>query len=192
MLKENINKLDRELKESFDSVSISQFEEKSKFFFDIIAEKRIDNKNIGVRVFVEKRELEKPLVTWRYLSNTNDELSYQVECVSKIDTLSTDIQNVVVKKKLDAVYLESLSTIEVKEEEVTIEEKSDLVKIMEELGVQHLETHQVVEDHLWTNVAYFKHNLRRSDKQRVEMALESGGWSEYFWNDDKLLVKYYL
>ena len=45
MLKENINKLDRELKESFDSVSINDFEEKSKFYFDIIAEKNIDKKN---------------------------------------------------------------------------------------------------------------------------------------------------
>ena len=58
MLKENINKLDRELKESFDSVSINDFEEKSKFYFDIIAEKNIDKKNIAVRVFVEKKELE--------------------------------------------------------------------------------------------------------------------------------------
>lgn len=191
MLKENINKLDRELKESFDSVSISQFEEKSKFFFDIVAEKIVDNQNIGVRVFVEKKELEKPLVTWRYLSNTNDELSYQVECVSKIETLSTDIQNVVVKKKLDAVYLESLSTIDVAEKEVVIDDRSDVVKMMDEFGVQHLETHQVVEDHVWTNVAYFKHNLRKSDKQRVEMALEAAGW-KFIWNDDKLLIKYYI
>ncbi len=191
MLKENINKLDRELKESFDSVSISQFEEKSKFFFDIVAEKIVDNQNIGVRVFVEKKELEKPLVTWRYLSNTNDELSYQVECVSKIETLSTDIQNVVVKKKLDAVYLESLSTIQVNKKEVVIDDRSDVVKMMDEFGVQHLETHQVVEDHVWTNVAYFKHNLRKSDKQRVEMALEAAGW-KFIWNDDKLLIKYYI
>jgi S-adenosylhomocysteine hydrolase len=191
MLKENINKLDRELKESFDSVSINDFEEKSKFYFDIIAEKNIDKKNIAVRVFVEKKELEKPLVTWRYLSNTNDELSYQVECVSKIDTLSKDIQNIVVKKKLDETYLESLSTIEVAEEKVIVDDRTDLVKMMEEFGVQHLETHQVVEDHVWTNLCYFKHNLRNSDKQRVEMALESAGF-KFIWNDDKLLVKYYI
>jgi hypothetical protein len=191
MLKENINKLDRELKESFDSVSINDFEEKSKFYFDIIAEKNIDKKNIAVRVFVEKKELEKPLVTWRYLSNTNDELSYQVECVSKIETLSTDIQNIVVKKKLDETYLESLSTIEVAEEKVIVDDRTDLVKMMEEFGVQHLETHQVVEDHVWTNLCYFKHNLRNSDKQRVEMALESAGF-KFIWNEDKLLVKYYI
>lgn len=191
MLKEAINKLDRELKESFDSVTVNNFEEKAKFYFDIIAEKKVDNKNIAVRVFVEKKELEKPLVTWRYLSNTNDELSYQVECVSKSDLLSSDIKNIVEKKKLDSAYLESLVVDEPAEEQVTIDERSDLVKMMEEFGVQHLETHQVVEDHVWTNVAYFKHNLRQSDKQRVEMALEAAG-CKFIWNTDKLLVKYYV
>lgn len=191
MLKEAINKLDRELKESFDSVTVNNFEEKAKFYFDIVAEKKVDNKNIAVRVFVEKKELEKPLVTWRYLSNTNDELSYQVECVSKSDLLSSDIKNIVEKKKLDSAYLESLVVDEPAEEQVTIDERSDLVKMMEEFGVQHLETHQVVEDHVWTNVAYFKHNLRQSDKQRVEMALEAAG-CKFIWNTDKLLVKYYV
>ncbi len=191
MLKENINRLDRELKEVFDVVKISETEDKSKFFFDILAEKKQAGKLISVRLLVEKRELEKSLVSWKYFSNTSDETSHLVECVSLFDSLSKDIHNVVASEKFDSAYLESLQSVDDVVIEDYVEIKEDLVGLMEQFGVEHLETHTTVEDNVYTSLGYFKHNLRKSDMQRVEMALEAAGYPSFFWNDDKLLVKYY-
>lgn len=192
MIKENINKVDGHLKELFDSVNISETQQKYKYYFDIKAEKVFENKKVAVHVQIEKPQLESKLVTWRYFSNPNDVTSFLVERVSDLEHLALDINDVVVNKKLDSDYLRSIELInESKKEDIPVEDKDRLVELMQEFGVQHLETLSVVEDNVYTNVAYFKHTLRRSDMQRVEMALESGGWNKFFWNEDKLLIKYY-
>lgn len=192
MIKENINKLDNELKTLFDSVAISESQEKAKFFITIQANKVFENKKISLKVIIEKPQFEHNSVKWRYFANPEDTASFLVERVSLFESLADDINDVVVRKKLDSDYLASLEEEKI-EEEVAVEEdnREDLVKLLDNFGLKHLESHRVIEDNVWTNLSYFKHNLRNSDKVRVEMALEAAGWNKVIWNADKLLVKYY-
>lgn len=192
MIKENINKLDNELKNLFDSVAISEFQEKAKFFINIQADKVFEKKKISVKVMIEKPQFESSFVKWRYLSNPEDSNSFLVERFSSLDSLAKDINDVVITKKLDSEYLDSLdeeNEIEVESEE--IDYRDSLVKLMDDFGLNHLESHKVIEDNVWTNLAYFKHKLRNTDRVRVEMALEAAGWTNFLWNGDKLIVKFY-
>lgn len=192
MIKENINKIDNRLKDLFDSVVITEFQEKSKFFVDIQVKKIFENKSVSVKVIIEKPQLESNIIKWKYFSNPQDSTSFLVERTSSFEILAEDINDVVLKKKLDQDYLDSL---EEEKEEITIKEeednRDDLVKLMDNFGLNHLESHTVIEDQVYTTISYFKHNLKNNDKVRVEMALESAGWDKFIWNADKLLVKYY-
>lgn len=193
MIKENINKLDNKLKDLFDSVKITESQEKSKFLINIDAQKSFEGKKVAVKVIIEKPQLESNVIKWRYLSNPTDSDSFLVERTSSLELLAEDINGVVTGKKLDHDYLDSLE--EEQEQEEVVEEqdnREELVKLVENFGLKHLESHTVLEDHVYTTIAYFKHSLKNSDRQRVEMALESAGWSKFIWNADKLLVKYYV
>ena len=195
MLKTNINKLDFDLKELFDEVSITERNDRSVYFFDILVEKLHQGKKVGVRVFIPKPQLEQVgLVKWRYLSDTRDSNSYLVERVSDLDVLANDINSVIVEKKLDGAYLESLQPVhdEVSSYEDEIEQKPLLVELLEKFDVVHLETHTKIDDHVVTELAHFKHNLKNNDKSRVELALKSAGFEDTMWTTDRLFVKYYV
>ena len=192
MIKENINRLDFELKSVFQKVQINEGQSKSEYFFDIVAEKIVEGKMTAIRLFINKSQLESKKVTWRYLSNPSEQDSYLVERVSNFEELAEDILQVVDERKFERAYLESLTpVVEKKAEKVQEDNRTNIVKLMEKFDVHHLETKSLVEDHVQTELSYFKHNLRNSDKQRVEMALKSAGLDKFFWNDDKLLIKYY-
>jgi hypothetical protein len=195
MLKDNINRLDNQLKSIFDEVRIDERAMKSEYYFDITVSKISEGKKVSVRLFASKPQFENnSLINWKYLSDTREDTSFAVERVSKLDELANDINDVIVNKKLDKSYLESLQEVklDILNESVTENDVNELVSLLSNFEMQYLETHSKIEDHVMTELAHFKHNLKLSDKTRVELALKTAGYEDFMWNKDRLFVKYYL
>lgn len=194
MLKTNINKLDFELNLLFNQVTIKEGQDKSEYFFDILVEKKHEDKIVAVRLFISKPQLEQAgTVKWRYLSDTRDADSFLVERYSDLNVLASDIHSVVVEKKLDGGYLESLVTVD---EELVVEqiktELTPLARLLEKFDVCHLETHTKIDDSVIMELGHFRHSLRESDRVRTELALQAAGYQDMMWTADRLFVKYYV
>jgi hypothetical protein len=130
-----INRIDRELKESFENVFI-----KEKYFktgyFDISANKVVliketkEWKRLEAKVIINQTDLLNEMVDWSYCLNPINENSEWLDRVSHIDILSQDIINIVDEKRLDEKYVLEVEPIvdminESKETE-EIEEKTQM------------------------------------------------------------------
>lgn len=192
---QKLNQLDNQLKDYFDVVKIVEKVDKSNFYFEFLVEKEINHKNVEVKFFIPMKDFANSTLHWSYLSNPKDSNSYLVERVSAIENIANDVKEIVDKNKLDSIYLENLkSNIKTESlfEKLIHGQKSQVIELMEKFDVQHLETHQLFEDNVETHLSYFKHNLKPSDKSRVEIALSAAGYDKVMWLDNKILVKYYV
>jgi hypothetical protein len=107
VVKENINRLDRELKERFDMVSITETNKITGFYFTIDAKKTIDNKTYQLVVEVNKNNFRTNVAHWSYLTNPNNEKD-TMERSSSLDNLANDMEDIITKKRFKKEYLESI------------------------------------------------------------------------------------
>jgi hypothetical protein len=110
MIKENINKIDYELKNLFESVSVEEKVDRDRFYFEIkVSGNKLNEslKNCEVLFQINKNDLNGTQVNWKYWSNpvTKD---WQVERTSNIDYITKDISDIVLKGRLDSNYLSGL------------------------------------------------------------------------------------
>lgn len=108
MIKENINKIDYDLKNLFESVKISEKSNKGNYFFEVVA----SSKKAQVRVEISKPELNNNVVKWSYYVNPINESSDKIERISNIENTASDIFEILSKKKMDSSYFESLESNE--------------------------------------------------------------------------------
>lgn len=108
MIKENINKIDYDLKNLFESVKISEKSNKGNYFFEVVA----SSKKAQVRVEISKPELNNNVVKWSYYVNPINESSDKIERISNIENTANDIFEILSKKKMDSAYFESLESNE--------------------------------------------------------------------------------
>ena len=115
----NINKIDSNLKQLFESVSVKERVITNQFYFEIRCKSNFENLNESLTkcsaecvLLVEKRSIMRDLVQWSYLSNPLNENSFWVDRVSHIDSLHEDVYNLIVKKQMETQYFESLENIE--------------------------------------------------------------------------------
>jgi hypothetical protein len=190
MIIENINRLDRELKSLFDTVAITKGSERTGHHFDITAEKVVEGRRVKVSVKVPMRAMEAPRVTWSYLSDPRDPSSHVVEMVSDMEELAADINEVAERRRLDRSYLESLSaTDDPQEPEPAEDEVSEMVALVDKLGMQVTDTRVTTEDGLMVEVSTFKGSIRESDRQRIDMTLSMVEGATHMWIGDRLVVK---
>ncbi len=141
-IRTNINKIDFDLKNLFESVKIEEKTSGNQFYFEITANSTFVNesnecKRAQVIVNIDKRDLSSNFITWSYKSNPLLESSYIVERVSKIDTIANDIHNVIVEKRMDKDYLNSLEVIQETINESTVEIKEEtLVEKIKEISMR--------------------------------------------------------
>ena len=114
-LKQRINKLDFELKEIFENVSIQEKSIGNQFFFKINCNGEFFNLNesnavqrVEVRLIVHKSDLLQNPVSWSYSSDPTNENAHFVQKVSNFDKMAEDIQDVILNCRMDESYFQNL------------------------------------------------------------------------------------
>ena len=117
-IKQNINKIDYELKNLFENVSIDERTNGNEFYFEINAESKFFNlneskdwKKAKVKIKISKKDISSNNIKWSYLSNPLNESSDVIERVSSLDNISKDIHDLITKSKMDKNYLSGLESI---------------------------------------------------------------------------------
>ena len=106
MIKENINKIDYDLKNLFESVKISEKSNKGNYFFEVVA----SSNKAQVKVEISKPELNNNVIKWSYYVNPLNESSDKIERISNIENTASDIFEILSKKKMESAYFESLES----------------------------------------------------------------------------------
>jgi len=182
-----INRIDRELKESFENVFIEEKYFKTGYF-DISANKVVfiketkEWKRLEAKVIINQPDLLNEMVDWSYCLNPLNESSEWLDRVSHIDILSHDIINIVDEKRLDEKYVLEVEPIvdminESKETE-EIEEKTQMDSMSELLNTFNLvvtsKTVDVISNESFNTasdrIIKFFHNgdIKISDKFKIE------------------------
>jgi len=195
MLKENINKIDYELKGLFDSVTIVEKNHKNNFYLEIICE----SKKTKVRVNIDKINLNGRNVKWSYYTNPLNENSDIIDRVSNIDSISNDIFQILSKKQMNSEYLESIkfddNIVPINESSVTLEEKEELQKKIDDIVKRfQLENVKIEEsyksDFSHTKTAIYQGKLKTSEKFLLESNFQSIGIQYVTFNEDMIKIIY--
>ncbi len=112
MIKENLNKIDYELKNIFASVSVLEKIDRTRFYFEITLLGNRVNESIGnceLTIEIDKFALnvnEKSNINWSYYTSPLKE--HKIERSSIITGIVKDIADILSSERLDADYLERL------------------------------------------------------------------------------------
>ncbi len=178
----NINKIDFDLKQRFDKVTISEKPIFNKFYLEIISEAKFSlekNKKCSAvsKVLVEKKFLQGDLINWSYSINPNDSNSQYIDRTSNIQNFAEDVYNTISKKQLSNEYLDFIQrdSIIIKESldfdlapELTSEEI--ILKVLEKWGVNLVSVESKIEEGNNTdlNLIIIHEGLRLSQKFNLE------------------------
>lgn len=162
-LKQRINKLDYELKEIFENVSIQEKSVGNQFFFKINCNGEFFNLNesnafqrVELKMIIHKSDLLKNPVSWSYSSDPTNENAHWVQKVSTFELLSEHIQDVILNCRMEESYFENLPYVLENLNEDSPEEYVDgdgefLRKKIQSMGVDIDEVDQDEKIHLETN-----------------------------------------
>lgn len=115
-IKQNINRIDFELKEVFESVSINEKADRVGHYFEILTNSKFlfeDStwRNAGVKLKIYKQDLISETVRWFYQVDTLNENSDWIERASDLDFIAIDVNNVILLKQMSEEYFEKLEPI---------------------------------------------------------------------------------
>jgi hypothetical protein len=198
MIRENINKIDYDLKRLFESVEISEKTNKSDYYFEIKATSTFnfggEDKIASIKVNISKPDLNEGIVKWKYFVNTNDEKSDLIERVSNINLIANDIYETLSKKRMSSDYLESLESVNMINESYTIEEKEELEKKLEEILKrfeieQKLVSESKYEDNVEVRNWVYSKYLKPEDKYMLSLNLTTAGFRVDF-DEDNIKIQY--
>lgn len=196
MIKENINRIDYELKELFNSVKIEEKSNKGNYF-EINASTNIHNKkDAAVKVEIALPDLSSNIIKWNYY--TNPKSDFKVERVSTIDTISKDIFEIVSKKRMDSEYFESLENTDepILESVITVEQKEELEKKLEDILKRFeievtLLNESKYDDNVMVKTMVFEKYLKPTDLYMLDMNLKSAGITNVEYVGDTIKVQIY-
>ena len=100
-MKYNINKLHSLLITNFEDVSL--VEKSNKQFGNYFEISVKEDKE--VKIIVTKKDLENQNFDWKYYSNPINESSLLIERYSSIDSITSDIKDILFKNRFDEEYL---------------------------------------------------------------------------------------
>ena len=111
-IKQNINKIDFDLKNLFENVFISEKTDRNKYFFSISANKMFlfegCKKRIEVKLDIDFEDLKTNVVKWKYSLNPLTENAQTIERVSYINNIANDIYDIASNKRMVKEYFDSL------------------------------------------------------------------------------------
>jgi hypothetical protein len=202
MIKENINKIDFNLKNLFSQVEISEKNRKGDFYFEINATDYVqylgEKKEATVKVEISKKDLNGNFVKWNYLTNPLNENSDKIERVSLIDNIANDIHEILTKKMMESEYFERLDSLFelINESAATDEQKEELQKKLEDI----LKRFQVEEKLLDESAVdldgnkpektlVFQKDLKMSERFNLETELKSIGIEYISFSGSTIKIK---
>lgn len=114
IIKENINKIDYELKQLFENVYISDKTQKNSFLFHISCNKMFlfegCKKRVEVIVDINKEDLKSNNIKWSYSLNPLNENAERIEKYSTINTIAKDIYDIADNRRMVNEYFNSLES----------------------------------------------------------------------------------
>lgn len=190
-IKENINKIDRDLKELFENVYISEVTDRNNYLFSIKANQMFlfENcrKRIEVDVLINKENLKTNTITWSYSTNPLNENADRIERVSLINNIANDMYDVASNKRMVKEYFENLEEhVEAINENEEVKEKTLEEKLDDLLKKYNLGEKTILGDDI---IAYSKNELKMSDKFIIEKDLLNLGFVNYVsYSDNKVKI----
>lgn len=182
MIRENINRIDFQLKNLFENVEITEKNNKVGYF-EIIASSLVDvdgeKKRAQVKAFITKPALESNIVKWSYCVNPSNVTSDVIERVSNIDNVANDIYDVVKSKRMEKEYFESLQSeyeLILKSVEEKFEDK--ISSLLEKFGVNEkliVESKFNLDGSTPEKTISIKKELKLSERFALETELRSLG-----------------
>jgi hypothetical protein len=197
MIVENINKIDYDLKQLFESVEITEKSNRGNYLFEISA----THDNTKVRVEISKPDLNQKVVKWAYYINPLNESSDKIERFSSIDKIATDIFDIISKKMMDKSYLESINYESINESVInesviSEDEKLELEKKLEEIMKrfeieERLLNESKYDENVLVKTISFKQNLKPTDLYLLDFNLKTAGFSNITYQGDVVTVQFY-
>jgi len=110
--KQNINKIDNELKKLFENVYITEKADKGNFYVEITANKMFlfegCKKRVEVKAQISKSELNKNIVNWSYSLNPLNETSEKINKTSYLSGIANDIYDIASNRRMIKEYFNAL------------------------------------------------------------------------------------
>ena len=111
-IKQNINKIDSDLKNLFENVYITEKSDKNGFFVEISANKMFlfegCKKRVEVKSFINKDDLKFNVIKWNYSLNPLNESASRIERTSYVNSIAKDMYDIASNKRMVKEYFESL------------------------------------------------------------------------------------
>ena len=201
-LKDNINKIDFNLKKSFDNISYDHNDDTR------ITHITLEKNNIKVIVNVSREELNRNInsVNWNYSINPNDIEATHINKNSVLENLGLDVLDIINNKRMDPEYIkESMapldgpkevlidkiynsSTFEIEElQNMSMDELNELYNSLEidefEEELKREDNFQIGESITFTDYAYNEHN--GTIEKKISMTIEDKVYPAWLVKNDK-------
>lgn len=181
--KQNINKIDNELKKLFENVYITEKAEKGNFYVEITANKLFlfegCKKRVEVKAQINKTELNKTIINWSYSVNPLNENAEKIQKTSYLSGIANDIFDIASNKRMVKEYFSNLeSHVDLINEDYT-DDNSENVDIF--VKISNILTKYVKIDKIAANIqngkgfytAFPQKELSMSEKFSIEKELTS-------------------
>ena len=113
-IKQNINKIDFDLKNLFENVYITEKADKQGYFVEISCNKMFlfegCKKRVEVKTYISKDNLKFDNIKWSYSLNPLRETAQRIDRVSLIKNLAKDIYDIAENKRMVKEYFNSLES----------------------------------------------------------------------------------
>jgi hypothetical protein len=197
-IKQNINKIDNDLKDLFENVYIAEKADKGNFYVTITANKMFlfegCKKRVEVKVDINKTDLNNNTIKWIYSLNPLNENAGKIERISYLHSIAKDIYDIAANKRMVNEYFSSLeSHVDLILEDVSTEEEganelltiTNIVKEYVKLPIEKVSANIQTEGG-WIE---YTTEIDMANKFRLEKKLlESGLVSYVSFNDDIIKV----
>lgn len=114
-IKQNINKIDSELKNLFENVYVTEKANKQGYFLEISCNKVFlfegCKKRVEVKAYINKDDLKYDTIKWSYSLNPLKENAESISRVSYINNIAKDIYDIADNKRMVKEYFNSLDAM---------------------------------------------------------------------------------
>jgi hypothetical protein len=188
--KQNINKIDNELKKLFENVYFTEKADKGNFYVEITANKMFlfegCKKRVEVKAQISKSELNKNIINWSYSLNPLNETSEKINKTSYLSGIANDIYDIAANRRMIKEYFNALEAHvdlinESLVEELVLDDKSKIANIISKYA-EYEATQDQKSIVFSTNEA-----IKISDKFRLEKDLMDTGKVNWVSFDNNII-----
>jgi hypothetical protein len=189
IIKQNINKIDFNLKKLFENVYVTEKCDKNNFFLEISANKLVNfencNKRVNVKIEINKNDILSENIKWSYFINPLNESIGKIERISNINNIADDINDIVENKRMINEYFNALEPIVeliLEDNKVVDTLSSNISKVVEKYA--KIDNINDCGDY---SLITTNENIKLSDKFNIEKDLLKNENIEFISFDDNII-----